>query len=110
MDLHLLQKDVARQLAVNVETLKNWERGVGKPMIRHWPKVIAFLGYDPIPEPETLPERIAHSRRRLGMTQARLAHALEVDSVTIWRWERGDCVPPKSVLARIDHLLTASNC
>lgn len=105
MELHLLQKDLARQIGVHVESLKNWERDVESPMIRFIPKIVEFLGYDPIPEPKTIPERIAYARRRLGMTQVNLAKALRVDSVSIWRWETGQVGPPAARVAALNQLL-----
>jgi transcriptional regulator with XRE-family HTH domain len=62
-------------------------------MIRHLPKIIEFLGYDPVPEPTALHARIAYARRRLGITQKQLAHALDVDAVTLYRWEHGHVLP-----------------
>lgn len=47
LELHLLQRDVAGLIGVHPESVKNWERGVLKPMIRHLPKIIEFLGYTP---------------------------------------------------------------
>jgi DNA-binding XRE family transcriptional regulator len=107
LDLDLFQKNVAVTLGVNIETLKNWERGVGSPMIRHMPSIIKFLGYDPDPEAEAgnLPQWIAYARRRLGYTQEKLAETLDVDPTTIWRWERGDCPPPEPKLAELRRLL-----
>ena len=48
-------------------------------MIRHMPKIIEFLGCDPMPEPTESPARIAYARRRLGLTQEELAIALNLD-------------------------------
>lgn len=42
LDSHVLQKDVAKTLNINVETLKNWERGVGIPTVRQLPGIIKF--------------------------------------------------------------------
>ena len=33
IDLHMLQKALAAKLGVNIETLKNWERGAGSPLM-----------------------------------------------------------------------------
>jgi len=40
----MLQKEVAAKLRVNIETLKNWERGAGSPSIRLIPAIVEFLG------------------------------------------------------------------
>lgn len=51
---------------------------------RHWPAVIAFLGYDPSPEPQSFGERIQVARRRQGLSQKELAGSLGLDPVTVW--------------------------
>jgi DNA-binding transcriptional regulator YiaG len=100
--LHLLQKQVAATLDVNIETLKNWERGVGAPLNRHVPRIIQFLGFDPEPKPQRIRERIVYVRRRLGLTQEDLAERLAVDPVTVYRWEKGFSVPSAQMLQLID--------
>ncbi len=107
LELHILQKDLANQFGVHEQSIGLWERGVGVPMIRHFLQIIAFLGYDPEPEPESLPKRIAYARRRLGFTQDDLAEALEVDTVSIWRWDSGQVEPPAARLGRLNELLKA---
>ena len=99
-----MQQDIAKRLGVHVESLKNWVRGVGSPLIRHIPKIIALLGFDPVPEPETLPKRIAYLRRLIGFTQEDLAKALVVNPVTIYFWEKGLTVPSAKKLARLQTL------
>lgn len=64
LDLKLRQKDVAGELGVSKQTYENWEGGIHGPEFRHFPGVIRFLGYDPIPEPVSLSERIRATRRR----------------------------------------------
>ena len=109
LKLHLLQRTVAEDLCVHIESLKNWERGVGAPSIRQMPKIIEFLGFDPEPQPETVAKRLAYARRRLGLTQEDLAKSLGVDPGTILRWEKGDCIPPAKKLERVRELLP-ENC
>jgi transcriptional regulator with XRE-family HTH domain len=104
-----LQYELAEQLGVHVESLKNWERGVGSPSIRQLPRIISFLGYDPEPEPATVGGKIAFSRRRLGLTQENLAKTLGIDPVTVYRWERGLSAPTYSKLAIIRSLLPADS-
>lgn len=103
--LHLLQKDLARELGVHTATVQNWEGGVGEPALNVLPKLFAFLGYDPITEPDALPAKVAYARRRLGLTQEQLAEALRVDPVTVYRWEKGDTALPTKKLEQIQKLL-----
>jgi transcriptional regulator with XRE-family HTH domain len=100
-----MQADVAKRLGVHMESLKNWERGVTKPTIRHIPKIVEFLGYNPEPEPDDLAGRLVYTRRRLGLTQETLAKLLRVDSVTLYRWENGLTLPPQGKVGRLKELL-----
>ena len=67
-------------------TVQGWERGLASPGIKVIPRVIDFLGYDPLPVPGNISDRIAYARRRMGFTQEDLAQALSVGSVQIWEW------------------------
>ena len=100
-----MQPDLAKLIGVHWGSIQNWERGVGEPMIRHLPKIIEFLGYNPLPEPTSLPARIAYARRRLGLTQDELALALKVDVVTVYRWEKGLSAPPLEKTQILQRLL-----
>jgi DNA-binding XRE family transcriptional regulator len=57
MDLHLFQKDVARQIGVRKCTIMNWETQRTVPEIRYMPAIIQFLGYDPMPQPTAFAEK-----------------------------------------------------
>lgn len=100
-----MQAEVAKRMGTHVESVGNWERGVHPPTLRQLPKVIEFLGYDPVPVPETLPAQIFHARRVLGLTQEELASALAVDPSTVFRWEAGDCPPAPASLTRLQALV-----
>lgn len=49
-------------------------------------------------------ERIRALRARRGWTQQQLAEQLDVDAVTVSRWERGAAVPRRSMLSAVDRL------
>lgn len=89
MDRKLLQEQVAAELGVSVMTIGNWEGNHTTVATRLLPKVVAFLGYDPSPEPETLPERIQRARERQGLSQAGLALKLGLNVSTVTAWESG---------------------
>ena len=108
LELHLLQTEVARRIGVHVESIKNWERGVSEPTTRTLPKLIDFLGHNPLPEPDNLPSQIAHVRRRLGLTQEDTAKAFGIHPDTVGRWERGDSNPPDAILRALQGLLSNS--
>lgn len=96
---------MAERFGVTRASIQNWERGAWQPAIQVLPKIIAFLGHDPEPEPTRLPARIAYARRRLGLTQDALATALGVDSVTVYRWEHGLVEPATEKLGFLQRLL-----
>lgn len=100
-----MQKDVAKQLGVHIESLKNWEHNIGRPLPRQIPRIVAFLGYDPEPIPQVLAKRIVHARRQQGLTQNNMAKALGVDPVTVYRWEKALTKPSLEKLQRLEALL-----
>ncbi|MBW2271289.1 MAG: helix-turn-helix transcriptional regulator [Deltaproteobacteria bacterium] len=46
-ELGLQQREVAERIGINEWTVANWEKRRTSPTIRHWPKVIEWLGYKP---------------------------------------------------------------
>ena len=43
--LKMLQKDIAEQIGVRVESICNWEGNLSTPEFSHMPALIKFLGY-----------------------------------------------------------------
>jgi transcriptional regulator with XRE-family HTH domain len=89
IDLGLLQREVADQVGVTVETVLGWELRAREPAVLHWPAILAFLGFDPYPEPRTTAECLKAVRRRRGWSQRGLAKSLHVDPATVQKWEIG---------------------
>lgn len=54
--LRLLQREAAARMGILTETYANWEKGKTKPVPAQFGSAIAFLGYDPMPAPQTLAE------------------------------------------------------
>ncbi|OGQ13087.1 MAG: hypothetical protein A2026_07180 [Deltaproteobacteria bacterium RBG_19FT_COMBO_46_12] len=50
MDLKLTQKEVAEKLGVDKTAIQFWENNRVKPSLGNIPKIIEFLGYDPLGE------------------------------------------------------------
>jgi transcriptional regulator with XRE-family HTH domain len=98
MDLHLLQKDVAKRIGVDESTITNWEKQRTVPEIRYMPDIIKFLGYDPLPKPRDLKEEIVLSRVRQGLSQDELAKRLGIDPTTLASWETGRHRPSRKSL------------
>jgi len=71
----------------------NWENNWVSPAVKFIPAIIAFLGYNPLPPPVALPERLVWFRRCKGWTQEAFAKVLGVDQTTLARWERGERSP-----------------
>lgn len=88
-ELGLLQREAAAVLGVVVETLINWEKDRTKPVASQFRPVVAFLGYDPTPEPVTLAERVEAKRRRLGVTFEQVAIYLGWDPASLTRYLNG---------------------
>jgi transcriptional regulator with XRE-family HTH domain len=107
MDLGLRQRDLAERLGVREETVTNWEKGQLKPRIRYWSGILAFLGHDPDPQPDTLAGRLRKIRRRFGLTQEELAGRLLLDEKQICQWEAGRSQPHRWIFGRIDRALRA---
>lgn len=57
-ELSLLQREAGNRMGVSAETVANWENDKTKPVPSQFKPVVAFLGYDPKPQPRTLAERV----------------------------------------------------
>ena len=82
----LTQKEAARLLGVSSWTVLNWEKGKTEPSVESIPAILRWVGYNPFPEPNTLPERMLARRRAMGWSISEAARQLGVDEGT---WKRG---------------------
>lgn len=89
IDRGVTQRAVAAAIGVNVSTLESWENGRFIPIEPHIPRIISFLGYNPLPVGETLGERLRFCRLTLGLPATRLGRQLGVDGMSVRRWEQG---------------------
>jgi hypothetical protein len=76
-------------MGVSTDTVVNWEKGNTKPVATQFRPVVAFLGYDPTPEPKTLAERLEAKRRSLGASLAQVARHLGWDPGSLRRYLDG---------------------
>jgi DNA-binding XRE family transcriptional regulator len=90
LDLGLFQKQVAEQIGVSEATIYNWERNETQPQIHQLPEIICFLGYNPLPAPESLTENLHAARKALGLTQRAMAKQLGVDPTTLGEVGKGE--------------------
>ena len=104
LDLDLFQKEVAQRLGVGETSVFNWENNLTKPAIKYIPKIIEFLGYVPF-DTSTLSvgEKIVVYRKRLGLSQKRLAHQLGIDPSTLSKWERDKRQPSERLLKDVKY-------
>jgi DNA-binding XRE family transcriptional regulator len=79
-------------------TITCWEGNATVPEVRYMPAIIQFLGYNPLPAANSLPERLAMARMALGLSQRKMAETLGVDPATIQDWEAGRHQPIKKSL------------
>ena len=88
------QKDVAALVNATTSTVTNWEKSRTSPRLYLMPKVIEFLGHNPLQSnATTLGERIKQYRIQKGLSLRRLAEELGVDPGTLTRWEREEVEP-----------------
>lgn len=90
----LTQRELGKSFGVDRYTVMNWEKGRTKTVpARLMPVLIAYLGYNPEPEQETVGARLRWKRRSLGWTTAEAARRNSVDQSTWEAWERLDRWP-----------------
>lgn len=107
-ELGLLQREAAARLGVSTETVVNWEKGRTEPVAVQFRPVVAFLGYDPTPAPQTLKERFEVKRRVLGVTLDQVAAYLGWDQGSLYRYIRGVWRMPPARAAAMEVFLTAA--
>jgi DNA-binding XRE family transcriptional regulator len=74
MELGLRQSDVAVRIGVWTATMNYWVNNHFDPKVRYVPKIIAFLGYDPLGSlPTSFPLHLKRTRIAAGLTRRQLA-------------------------------------
>jgi transcriptional regulator with XRE-family HTH domain len=95
--LKLTQKALASVLKVSQSSVINWERSNFQPTkASTLHRIIGFLGYDPLPKGQTIPERLRQKRRQMGWGQRELAEHFGVDRCTVTEWELGGTILKRS--------------
>lgn len=90
--LGLSQRQAATRAGVSPNTVLNWEKDHTKPPIESMPSILQFLGYDPFPKSQSLPERLLAKRRQMGWSIKEAALRLGIDSSTWQAWEQGQTI------------------
>jgi len=109
MDMKLLQKDVARVINVTEDCVTLWEKNHSSPQIKYFPRIIKFLGYNPIEFDETtLAGQLKAYRWRNGLSNKKLGKILNVDGSTVLAWENETRVPKSEHLMKLETLIKES--
>lgn len=102
LDRKLLQKDIAKILAVDTDTVTYWETNRTEPSPTCLPKIISFLGYVPLSIlPDDPRKRFVAYRKLAGLSQEEFARKLGVDPGTLRKWEKG-----KLLSAKLDEIIS----
>lgn len=100
----LRQKDLAQLIGAAEQSICFWEMDKTRPIHKYIPKIIAFLGYDPFPQPKALSDRLKRYRLVHGLTQRELARQLRVSPGAITLWEDGQNEPTGRSVETLDRL------
>lgn len=89
LKLGLYQKDVAIQIGVTTSTIWNWENNWSVIALSCRQKVIEFLGYNPIPCPDDVLEKLAWYKQVNGLTLEQLGAEMGRDPEQLSDWLSG---------------------
>jgi transcriptional regulator with XRE-family HTH domain len=92
LKLKLTLKEAAKLLGTDEGSVINWEKGRRAPRVYRLPAIIQFLGYNPFPEPRTIPEGLLAKRRERGWSRRVAARHLGIDESTLRDWEHGKII------------------
>jgi len=97
---------MARRIGVAPDNIIYWRVHETSPHISVYPKIIAFLGYNPFPvDTSTLAGRIKRYRTEHGLSQEAFAILCGVDETSVRDWERGDRKPLPSKQRILEEIL-----
>jgi len=105
LDLKLTKRQLSRRFNVDDVTIYLWEKNRVKPSLAQIPKIIEFLGNDPLEkETRNLGERIREYRWVHGLSRKKLAGLLGIDQTTLAGWEKGEHRPMKRLFIMLTKL------
>lgn len=103
----LTQQAAGVLMGVSAFTVLNWEKGRATPSPQDFPRIIRFLGYAPLPEPVTLPERLRYIRCMQGWSIKDAGRAAGIHEETWGYWESGANEPQRRMKERIERFLAS---
>jgi transcriptional regulator with XRE-family HTH domain len=92
LKLKLTLKEAAKLLGTNEGSIINWEKGRATPRVYRLPAILRFLGYNPLPEPCTISERLVAKRLERGWSRKLASRHLGIDVSTLSDWEHGKVI------------------
>jgi transcriptional regulator with XRE-family HTH domain len=104
IELGLYQKDVAARFGVTTSTVWNWEH-TGSVDLCSIPRVIEFLGYNPISQPKDLLERLSWYKQVNGLSLERLGIEMGRDPEQLADWLNGRHYPCRRNREEIEEFL-----
>lgn len=106
IERNMSQPDVAEVIGVLPYTVTSWELGHSNVLARYMPKVITFLGYNPvIVNPTAIGERLKKWRLENGVSVKQLQSVLNIDRPTIQRVEAESNRVTMKTLKRVENFL-----
>jgi len=104
-----LQKDVAVFIGVSKHTISHWETNLDSISAKNIPKVIEYLGYNPLLDGKDLSyaDKVKYTRLSLGYTKKQLAKRALVALNTIVNIETGKTKKPRKwIRKKLDRVFT----
>jgi DNA-binding transcriptional regulator YiaG len=102
IDNNLIQKDVAKLLAVCEDTIVGWEIRGTVPTMRQMAGITKLLGYVPVViDTSTFGGKITFHRYVQGITPKEFGALLPADASTVRDWEKGKHIPSEKKKLKI---------
>lgn len=89
-------KHVGELIGVTMDTVLNWEQNYCSPAIAHYPKLMVYLGYCPLPQCAGnghLGTQVRLHRVHRGLSIRAAACEIGVDPASLARWEKQENEP-----------------
>jgi DNA-binding XRE family transcriptional regulator len=97
LSLSMKQGDVGKVIGVSTDCITYWENNRSKPMVHQMPKIVKFLGYNPLSiEGSDLAGQLKSFRFKHGLSHKKMGQLLGVDASTIGSWEKGSPISRKN--------------
>ena len=105
--MKMSQEAVSLFMGINHKLLANWELRGAFPQFKYFPKIIEFLGYNPvkIDNPNSISGKVTLCCIYAGLTRIQLSHRLSIEIQELNDWEAGIKEPAQDVCANLESLM-----